>query len=208
MKLSQTFRTTFFLIVFCILFLPTLIVFGKVGVGVGAGEVRLTEPVHPGGIYTMPALRIFNTGDERTTYKMNVAFHQDHLELRPKLDWFIFDPMVFTLNGGESQEIGISMTVPVTAEPGDYFAFIESGPTTATASSSGTSVGVAVATKLFFYVEPANLWKGIIYRVTSFLEIYSPWSYVGLAVMLFAIFVALFARFFSFNVALKKKDHA
>ena len=57
--------------------------FAKVGVGMGAGEVRVTESIRPGGIYTLPELRVFNTGDETTTYGMNIAYHQDNHQLRP-----------------------------------------------------------------------------------------------------------------------------
>lgn len=206
MKLSPIIKSSLFILTVCLLASPAFQAFAKVGVGVGAGEIHITEPIHPGGIYTLPELRIFNTGDETTTYKMDIAYHQDHPEHRPASSWFTFDPLTFTLDGGNSQEIKVGMTVPVKAEPGDYFAFIESGPVTATASSSGTSVGVAVATKLFFTVEPANLWEGILYRVSSFLKNNSPWSWIGLAVLSCIILFTLFVRFFSFNVSLKKKN--
>ncbi len=102
--------------------------FAKVGVGMGAGEVRVTEPIKPGGIYSLPSLRVFNTGDETTTYGMDIAYHQDNHQLRPDGSWFTFIPATFTLEPAESQEIQVTMIVPVKTDPGDYFAFIESGP--------------------------------------------------------------------------------
>ncbi len=114
----------------------------KVGVGMGAGEVRVTEPIKPGGIYTLPSLRVFNTGDETTTYGMNIAYHQDNPELRPEKSWFTFKPATFTVEPGESQEIEITMFVPVKTDPGEYFAFLEGGPVST--GGAGTSVGVAV----------------------------------------------------------------
>ena len=48
------------------------------------------------------------------------------------------------------------MFVPVKTKPGEYFAFLESGPVAE--GGPGTSGGVAVATKLYFTVVPANLW--------------------------------------------------
>lgn len=177
--------------------------FAKVGVGMGAGEIRVTESVKPGGIYSLPSLRVFNTGDETTTYAMNVAYHQDNPELRPEKSWFTFTPPTFTVEPGESQEVEITMLVPVKTDPGDYFAFLESGPVTT--GEAGTSVGVAVATKLYFTVIHANMWEAITYRISAFLTSYAPWSWIGVGIMTLAILGFLFVRFFSLNISLKKK---
>lgn len=174
----------------------------KVGVGMGAGEVRLTETVKPGGIYVLPSLRVFNTGDEITTYGFGVAYHQENPQLRPRKEWFTFNPETFTLEAGKSQEVSITMTVPVKAEQGDYFAFLESGPVAS--NKPGTSVGVAVATKLFFTVVPANIWQAVLHRVSAFFRVNSPWSWIGLGVVLFAVLVFLFRKFFSFNIGVRK----
>lgn len=177
-------------------------VLAKVGVGMGAGEIRLTEDIKLGGIYEIPSVRIFNTGDETTTYGMNVAYHQDYHELRPAKDWFSFSPATFTLSPEESQEVLITMTVPLKADPGDYFAFVESGPVASNAP--GTSVGVAVATKLFFTVVPANIFQAIVFRVSSFFTTYSPWSWGALGVLALIILVLIFRRFVSFNISVRK----
>lgn len=196
-------RSLLIVAVFSCLFLSYSVALAKVGVGMGAGEIRLTEPVKPGGIYELPSLRIFNTGDEVTTYGMDVAFHQDHPELRPAQSWFSFNPSTFTLAPNASQEVKVTMIVPVKAEPGDYFAFIESGPVASNAP--GTSVGVAVATKLFFTMVPANIWQAIGYRVSAFFDTYSPWSWVVLGIVVIVVLLILFRRFFSFNIAMRKK---
>ena len=176
--------------------------FAKVGVGMGASEIRLTEPVKLGGIYPLPSLRIFNTGDETTTYGMGVAYHQDRPELRPAKEWFSFGPATFTLEPGKSQDVSVTMTIPLKAKPGDYFAFVESGPVAS--NKPGTSVSVAVASKLFFTVVPANIFQAILFRVSSFFTTNSPWSWVGLAVLIGGILLVLFRRFFSFNIAVRK----
>ena len=178
-------------------------VFAKIGVGIGAGEMRLTEPVKLGGIYDLPSVRIFNTGDETTTYGMNVAYHQDYQQLRPKQEWFSFNPATFTIEPGKSQEVRITMLVPLKAEPGDYFSFIESGPIAK--DKPGTSVGIAAATKLFFTLVPANIFQAIGFRLSSFFATYSPWSWIGFGVIVFLAIVFLIRRFFSFNMALKRK---
>lgn len=193
----------FFLALVGFLFFSYSIASAKVGVGMGAGEIRVDEPVKLGGIYELPSVRIFNTGDEVTTYGMNVAFHQDYHQLRPAKEWFSFSPATFTINPGESQEVLITMIVPLKGEPGDYFAFIESGPVPTNAP--GTSVGVAVATKLFFTLVPANIFQAISFRVSSFFETYSPWSWGGLGLIALIILVMFFRKFFSFNVAVRKQ---
>lgn len=190
------------LIFLAIFFLFSSAVSAKIGVGMGAGEIRLTEPVKLGGIYQLPALRIFNTGDETTTYGMGVAYHQDRPELRPAKEWFSFSPATFTLGATESQEVQVTMTVPLRAEPGDYFAFVESGPVAS--NKPGTSVGVAVASKLFFTAAPANIFQAIFFRTSSFFKTYAPWSWVGLAAAVAAVLLTLIRRFFSFNIAVRK----
>ncbi len=181
-------------------------VFSKIGVGMGAGEIRVTEDIKPGGIYSLPNLRIFNTGDETTTYGMNVAYHQDYQQIRPAKDWFTFEPPTFTLAPGESQEIRVMMTVPVKTEQGEYFAFLESGPVAT--HESGTSVGVAVASKLYFTVVPANLWQAITHRVEAFMATYAPWSWIVLNGVIGIVCVLMFARFFSLNISLRKKSES
>lgn len=175
----------------------------KVGVGMGAGEIRVDESVKLGGIYKLPSVRIFNTGDEVTTYGMGIAFHQDYHELRPAKEWFSFNPSTFTIGPGESQEVKIVMTVPLKGEPGDYFAFIESGPVPTNAP--GTSVGVAVATKLYFTLVPANIFQAISFRVSSFFETYSPWSWGALGLIVLVVLFMIVRRFFSFNIAVRKQ---
>ncbi|MEK7609683.1 MAG: hypothetical protein AAB470_01000 [Patescibacteria group bacterium] len=204
MKLTHATSYTILISILCVaVFLfSTAAVFAKVGVGMGAGEIRLTESVKPGGVYELPSLRIFNTGDEVTIYGMNIAYHQDRPELRPAQSWFSFNPATFTIEPGKSQEVKVTMLVPVKAKPGDYFAFVESGPVAS--NSPGTSVGVAVASKLFFTAAPANIFQAISYRTSSFLAVYSPWSWVGLGLLASIIFIIVVRKFFSFNIAVRK----
>jgi hypothetical protein len=194
---------TYIAISVCLLLLTASYTLAKVGVGMGAGEIRVTEDIRPGGIYTLPALRVFNTGDETTTYGMNVAYHQDNVEVRPAKSWFAFSPSTFTLEPGKSEEISVVMTVPVKAVPGEYFAFLESGPVQS--RTEGTSVGVAVATKLYFTVVPANLLQAFMHRTTAFMHAYAPWTWISLGVFVVFMVGYLFTRFFSFNISFRSK---
>jgi hypothetical protein len=176
---------------------------GKVGVGMGAGEIRVTEEIKPGGIYSLPDLRVFNTGDEMTTYGMNVAYHQDNPEQRPEKTWFTFEPPTFTIAPGESELVQVTMFVPVKTNPGDYFAFLESGPVAE--NGAGTSVGVAVATKLYFTVVHANLWQAILFRTSSFFATYAPWSWILTGVVVLLGLSMIMRRYVSFNVSFRSK---
>lgn len=177
-------------------------VMARVGVGMGGGEVRLTEQIKPGGIYNLPPMRIFNTGDETATYAMGVAFQQEYSELRPDKNWFSFNPSTFTLESGKSQDVAVTMVVPVRATPGDYFAYLESGPVSSSVPGT-TSVGIAVGLKLYFTMVPANIWQAMAFRVTSFFQTYAPWSWVGLGVIVAAALVMVLKRFISFRVTLR-----
>ena len=180
-------------------------VFAGVGVGVGTGEIRLDKPIKAGGIYTIPTLQITNTGDEAGNYKIGLAFHIDRKELRPKLEWFSFEPSRFFLEPDKSQRVEIKLTIPLKAQPGDYFTYLESS--SFTEEEHVTKVGVAVGTRLFFTVEPSNIWQAVIWRVSFFWKMYSPWNWVVLAIIILAIIIVFFKKKFAFQVGVKKKPH-
>lgn len=174
-------------------------VLAKIGVGVGDEEISLLEPIKAGDKYTIPGVRIFNTGDEVTTYTMNVSYDQEYSQLRPKQDWFLFTPRTFTLQPGQSQKINIQMSVPAKAASGDYFALIESGPVVK--NEVGTSVGIAVGTKLFFTLQSVSFLQML---VTKFIN-FSPWSWVIMIVCFVLTIIFLLNKFFSLNFVFRKK---
>ncbi|MFH1745160.1 MAG: hypothetical protein ABH881_03255 [bacterium] len=196
------------IILFCgiILILP-MIASANIGVGVGTGKIRVDQPMKAGLIYTLPSYTIINTGDEPSEYGVGTQYHEDQPEMRAPRDWFSFEPMNFYLEPGQVQVVQVKLSLPIRgAKPGDYFCFLQGFPVKK-ADVKGTSVGVAAAAKLYFTVAPANVFTGIYYRVGSLLKLYSPWSYVVSSVIIAALLIALFRRFFSFNlgVSLKKK---
>lgn len=178
-------------------------VFAGVGVGVGTGEIKLDKPIKAGGIYTIPTLQITNTGDEAGNYKIGLAFHVERKQLRPKLEWFSFEPSRFFLEPGKSQRVEIKLTIPLKAQPGDYFTYLESS--SFTEEEHVTKVGVAVGTRLFFTVIPSNIWQAITFRASSLWKMYSPWNWVVLGVVLAAILIVFFKKKFAFQIGVKKK---
>lgn len=188
------------------LLLP-LLAMAKIGVGVGTGKIILDQPAKPGLIYSLPSFTVINTGDEASEYEVTLEHRENQPELKPAKDWFSFEPANFYLEPGKTQVVQTKLSLPVKGvKPGDYFAFLSAHPVKK-ADTAGISIGVAAASKLYFTVQPANIFTGIYFRAVSLLALYRPWSYVILAVIIVSLAVMIFRRFFSFNlgVSLKKK---
>lgn len=152
----------------------------KIGVGVGLGKIQIDEKLSPGGIYKLPTLPVLNTGDEAGEYKVEITYLSDQPELRPDASWFSFTPQSFPLSAGGSQNVEVSLTIPVDARPGNYFAFLEAHPV---AKGEGVTIGVAAATKLNFTVKPSGVLGAAIERARSLLENNAPVSYIIIAVI-------------------------
>lgn len=186
------------------LILP-IVVLARIGVGVGTGKIQVDQKLKAGLIYTLPPLTVLNTGDEPSEYEVGIQYHENQPEMRPPKEWFSFEPLNFHLEPGKSQVVQIKLTLPVKGvKPGDYFAFLQGFPTKK-AQVGGTSVGVAAAAKLYFTVAPANIFVGIYYRIASLYKLYAPWSYVISAIIIVALLIVLFRRYFSFNIGINVK---
>jgi len=175
----------------------------SIGVGVNLGKIEIDEPLKPGGIYNLPLVGVINTGDEGGDYELEITYHQDQPELRPAQDWFSFSPADFHLEAGESKSVAIKLSLPLNMRPGDYFAYIEAHPVAK--SGPGTTIGVAAATKTYFTVAPANVFSALVWRVYSWFNVNAPLSYVLLTVVVGAIIIVAFRRFFNFQLGVKRK---
>jgi len=191
------------LILIFIFFITPVLTIARIGVGVNLGKIEIDEPLKPGGIYNFPSLSVVNTGDEPGDYELEVTYHQDQKELRPPQEWFSFSPFSFRLGAGESQLVAVKLNLPVKTKPGDYFAYLEAHPVVK--KQGGTTIGVAAATKAYFTVVPANIWQAIFNKISTFLDITKPYSYVVLAVIIFAAIITIFRKFFSVSVGLMRK---
>ena len=190
------------LILIISLIFPVVILAG-VGVGVNLGKIKIDEPLKPGGIYNLPSIGVINTGDEPGDYELAVTYHQDQPELKPAHEWFSFSPSSFPLEPGQSQSVAIKLSLPMKISPGDYFAYLEAHPIIK--AGPGTTIGVAAATKAYFTIVPANIWQAITYRISSFFTVYAPWTYVILTIVIGAIIITLFRKFFAFQVGIRRK---
>lgn len=186
-----------------VLILPVL-VFAKIGVGVGTRTIQVDESLKPGLIYTLPSVTVFNTGDEPSKYSIAIEYRENVPELRPKKEWFSFEPTEFYLEPGKAQMVQIKLSLPIkNVRPGDYFAFLSAYPIQEQ-EKGVTSIGIAAAAKLYFTVAPANVFQGIYYRFISLYSRYHPWDTIILAI----VFVAIVLKFLGkrFKIQITKKS--
>ncbi|KKK50698.1 hypothetical protein LCGC14_3122420 [marine sediment metagenome] len=124
-----------------------------VGVGVNVGSIEVDEPLLSGDSYRLPPVGVVNTGHVTADYSLHVTYREAQPELRPPEDWFDFDPDRFPLEPDQVQSVQVRVSIPGSAEPGAYFAFLEASPIS---EGEGVTVGVAAAVKLSFTVEPGG----------------------------------------------------
>ncbi|MDO8498235.1 MAG: hypothetical protein Q7S44_00370 [bacterium] len=191
-----------FALIFVALILPNA-VFARIGVGVGTGKIQVEDKLKPGIIYELPSLIVVNTGDEGSDYEVNVSYHEKQPQLRPPQNWFIFSPQKFHLEPGETQVVTIKLNLPVRAEPGDYFAYLEGHPFLKSVSGN-TTIGIAAAAKLYFKVVPGNFLEGIYYKIISFWKIYSPWPQRLFILLVIGIAYLWVRKHFNIQIGLKK----
>lgn len=206
------------LILLAIVLIPSLAL-ARIGVGVGTGKIYMEGSLKPGGIYTVQesverqedeersaTMSVINTGDEPADYEMSVAFLTGQAEMWPDKTWFSFEPNNFYLDPGKAQAVTVRITLPVNAEPGDYFAFLEARPAKKSTGQGGAQIGVAAATKLWFTVGSSNIFTAMYYRLLALFRDYKPWSQIILALIIVATLLTIIKNKFSFQLSVGKKS--
>jgi len=193
------------LLVSCLVLLLPIVVFGRIGVGIGTGKIQVDEPFKAGGIYDLPVLPVLNTGDEPGEYGVSIEYHEGQetnpeMGLRPAAEWFGFEPSEFYLESGKVQIVKITLTLPAKTQPGDYFCYLEGHPVKKSVSGQ-TSIGVAAAAKLYFTVSPANIFQGIYYRFISLYRRYHPWDTIILVIIFVGLILWFISKRFKFQIA-------
>jgi len=178
-------------------------VFATIGVGVGTGKIRIDDKLKPGLIYELPPVTVLNTGDESSDYEVTVSYHEKQKEKMPAASWFIFSPKKFNLKPGKTQVVKIKLNLPVRAEPGNYFAYLEGHPIKK-GISGNTTIGVAAAAKLYFTVIPGNFLEGIYYKIVSFWRVYAPWPQRAVIAVIILLGYILAKKFFNIEINLKR----
>jgi hypothetical protein len=192
----------FFVLSSVLLLLTPTVALARIGVGVGMGKIVMDKPLKAGGIYDLPMLPVINTGDEKGSYGVSVEFLEGSPQMWPDRSWFQFDPDRFTLEPGQVQQVKMKLTVPTKTKPGEYFCYLEGHPD-AKSETGKTTIGVAAATKLYFTVDPANIFQGIYYRFIFLYSRYHPWDTIILSVTLAAIILIVIGKNFKFQISKK-----
>ena len=154
--------------------LPMSAVAQEVGVGVNVGSIEVDEPLPSGDSYRLPSVGVVNTGHVAADYSLHVTYREAQPELRPPEDWFDFDPGRFPLEPDQVQSVEVRVSIPGSAEPGDYFAFLEASPIS---EGEGVTVGVAAAVKLSFTVEPGGGGDNLVVAAWNRFDDNAPVSY-------------------------------
>ena len=178
--------------------------YATIGVGVGTGKIYVDQILKSGMSYNIPPITVINTGDESSDYTVSVAYHQDQKELAPSQEWFNFNPSSFYLEPGQTQVVKIALNLPIRTTPGDYFAYLEASPEKKSEEGK-TKINIAAATKLYFTVDPANIFQGLYYKAIGFWKEYSPWTNITAAFIVTFIIIYIFRKIFNIEVRLKRK---
>jgi hypothetical protein len=176
---------------------------GTVGVGVGTGRIAVDEPLMPGGTYTLSSMTVLNTGDEPGNYTVEVTYLYGQPELRPPGEWVSFLPASFYLGPKQSKSVAITLNLPLDAEPGDYFCFLEAHPVM---EGGGFRIGVAAATKLYFSVKPANIFAAVVHKISTGLARTAPASYIIIIAVLVIAAILVLRKHISIEVKRKGKE--
>jgi hypothetical protein len=175
----------------------------QAGVGIAPGVIKVEEPLFPGSYYKLPSLQVVNTGTVAGQYEIMLTSVAEQKELQPPKEFLSFSPGSFRLEPGASQTISLTLNIPARAKPGDYLAYIEAHPVSS--GTGGTSVGIAVATKLFFTIKPANIFVSIGYSIAGFFTRTAPVSYIVLGIIVLGVIIFFLRQHIKFEVKIGHK---
>jgi hypothetical protein len=152
-----------------------------IGVGTTTPRIVIDQDVQPGGIYRLPAIPVINTGTERSDFRVFVdrASKQSQLFADPR--WITVSPGTVSIEASQSALINATIQVPLTVRPGEYQALIVAQPLVPGASAD--TPNVQVGTKVVFRIVQSNVLVALYWRIRSLADLWAPWSYVGLALV-------------------------
>jgi hypothetical protein len=167
-------------------------------IGTGMSAIRVSEILTPGQLYKLPLWPIINTGDEYGCFDVKTD---------PRTDLLDFDPVTFCLEQGKVKQVEVTLTLPLNEPKGKREFVLEAKKTLDPfeIKDTGSQVGAAVGTKLFFEVGPS---PGILGALSQ--RANSIWTlHLGLATAISVALCLVIAFFFShrafdFKIRLRK----
>ena len=143
------------LLIIFLLFIATEIS-GAGGIGIAPSNVVLDRDIKGNEKVDLPPIIIFNLGEEKQFYKVEVISFQDQEELKIDSKWFLIKPKKFSLEEGQSQLVEIRLKVPKKTQEGFYKSLVMASPDLA--EIDGQSLTGHIATKLSFNVKGTQKW--------------------------------------------------
>jgi hypothetical protein len=133
-------------------FISAMPVLAGAGVGIDPGDIGGLPALAPSEATTVTVV-VRNPGTAPADYEMIGQPLGGVPEQPVDASWFSFDPATFTLEGGATQEVAATLTLPADVEPGDYLGLLTAQLVLPDTEGSGARVGAAVATRLRFTVD-------------------------------------------------------
>lgn len=135
------------------LLLPQVVA-AQASVSVGTAQLKPPVGIEAGKDYVFEPVVITNDGDLIGMFEMSVTFNETQVQHKPEAKWLEFSEQKFVLEPGQSKLVTVTLKVPVTAQSGEYFAYIEAGTSSVTTETI-TRVSAVSASKLSFETTPA-----------------------------------------------------
>jgi hypothetical protein len=172
------------------------------GIGISIGKIEIEDRLSPGGGYALPMLSVINTGTEAGQYEVAITYAEGQSQKKPPSSWFGLQPQRFFLNGGQPQNVRLSLALPAKAPPGQYLAYIEAHPVQ---EGAGVPIGVAAATKVSFEVKPSSWLAAQRVRFNREIDENEPWSYLVPTALLAALLVMTLRRSIRLRLPFERK---
>jgi len=168
-------------------------------IGTGLSSIRVPETLTPGQVYKLPLWPIINTGEEYACFTVKSD---------PESNLLHFSPKDFCLEAGEIKQVKVELTLPLKEVQGAREYVLEAQtvlPELDHENSSGSQVGAAVGTKLFFEVGISPGILGAVSQRVNSLYQYNLELVTGGGVFLCLLLAALLTRrAFDFKIKLRK----
>lgn len=179
--------------IIALLSIAPITTFANVGVSNNTGKIVLDKPLVAGANYEIPSIQVKNTGNEGSDFGVSTEFNQVQTQLKPEASWIVYSPLTFHLEPGESKIVKARLELPTSAQPGDYFSYIEAHSMQKN-GTSGTSIAGAASTKFYFSIAKTNAFLTNYYGAITFIHKNSSWSYVALGIIAIGLLYLIIKR--------------
>ena len=168
-------------------------------IGTGLASIRIPQTLTPGQVYKLPLWPVINTGEEEACFSVKSD---------PQSSLLNFNPQKFCLKAGDIEQVKVELTLPLKEPQGKKEFVLEAQtvlPEAENQSGTGSQVGAAVGTKLFFEVGQSPGILGAAMQRANSLYQYN----FGLVTVISVIFCLLMAallarRAFDFKIKLRQ----